>query len=606
VERGQVGGEQLLVGPEGGAHRLAVAGRRDGLVAVGLVDLDGPLNARPFASNNRGSMAFTSRLVIGLGFAYLALIGALGGCSAVGSSRVTGSGGSTASGGGPGGGFGFGGSGLGGGNSGPVGDPVTCEQAAADKAYVGCDFWPTVVDNLVLTFFDYAVVVANAGDQPADVTVTRNGATVASATVATNDLSVIYLPWVPELSASTPGDACNQETPLAATVRATGGAYHLVSTRPVTVYQFNPIEYKGAGGPPGKDWSACNACPITTNGGQCYSYSNDASLLIPSTAMTGSYRITGQHGWNDFILAGPYFAVTGTADGTTVTVHVAPGGMIVGGGGVADTSGGGTATVTLDAGDVVEVVGDPTSDFSGSLVTASKPVQVITGVACIDLPSGVDTCDHIEESVLPTETLGKDYFVTVPTSPNGNAVGHIVRLYGNVDGTKLTYPGSVPPGAPQTLDAGQFVDLGMVHENFEVRGDHELAVSSFQLGNELVDPMGSPPKGDPSQSQMVAVEQYRTKYVFLAPLDYDVSYVDVVAPQSATVTLDGATVSQAQEAISSGFGVARIKLGAGNNGAHVLTASAPVGVQVIGYGGYTSYQYPGGLNLSHIAPPPTK
>ena len=30
----------------------------------------------------------------------------------------------------------------------------------------------------------------------------------------------------------------------------------------------------------------------------------------------------------------------------------------------------------------------------------------------------------------------------------------------------------------------------------------------------------------------------------------------------------------------------------------MLTATAPVGIQVIGYGSYTSYQYPGGLNLT--------
>jgi hypothetical protein len=29
-----------------------------------------------------------------------------------------------------------------------------------------------------------------------------------------------------------------------------------------------------------------------------------------------------------------------------------------------------------------------------------------------------------------------------------------------------------------------------------------------------------------------------------------------------------------------------------------------VGIQVLGYGLYTSYQYPGGLNLEIIAPPP--
>ncbi len=35
----------------------------------------------------------------------------------------------------------------------------------------------------------------------------------------------------------------------------------------------------------------------------------------------------------------------------------------------------------------------------------------------------------------------------------------------------------------------------------------------------------------------------------------------------------------------------------------MLTASAPVGIQVLGYGAYTSYQYPGGLNLvDHRAP----
>jgi hypothetical protein len=35
-----------------------------------------------------------------------------------------------------------------------------------------------------------------------------------------------------------------------------------------------------------------------------------------------------------------------------------------------------------------------------------------------------------------------------------------------------------------------------------------------------------------------------------------------------------------------------------------MTSTMPVGAQVMGYGAYTSYQYPGGLNLTLIAPPP--
>jgi hypothetical protein len=85
-----------------------------------------------------------------------------------------------------------------------------------------------------------------------------------------------------------------------------------------------------------------------------------------------------------------------------------------------------------------------------------------------------------------------------------------------------------------------------------------------------------------------------------------VSFVDVVQPMGATLTLDGNTVGIKPTAIGSGFGVTRILLGAGQGGAHQLSSTVPIGIQVMGYGAYTSYQYPGGLNLDAIAPPPPK
>ena len=568
----------------------------------------------------------------------LALTGAMatiavGACSATGGSNAfttaatSGAGanaagpGATGAGGAGGGDIGLGGGGQGGSaSSGSGGDPVTCAQAAFNKTYIGCDFWPTVTDNIVFQTFDFAVAVANTGDAPADVTVQRDGVTVGSVQVPANGLGTVYLPWVAELrSAPSLAGVCFPMSPLTNTVAAKGGAYHLVSSRPVTVYQFNAIEYKGAGGPPGKDWSQCpgSMCGAIYPG--CFSFSNDASLLLPSTALTGNYRITGQAGWvkpadpsaadqTPVDVVGPFFVVTGVADGTSVTVHLAPTAKIMGGGGLPTTQGGGAVTFSVNAGDVVEVIGRADSDFSGSLVQATKPVQIITGIACSQSPLGVMACDHMEESVFPAETLGRRYFVAVPTSPKGNVVGHVVRLYGNADGTTLTYPSGQPAGAPTKLDAGQVADLGIVNKDFEVVGDHELAIGSFQLGAQLVDPTteSSKRKGDPAQSLATAVEQYRTKYVFLAPADYDVSFVDVVQPLSATLTLDGDTVGIQPTNIGSGYGVARVLLGAGNGGAHLLTATAPVGIQVIGYGAYTSYQYPGGLNLDAIAPPPPK
>jgi hypothetical protein len=486
-------------------------------------------------------------------------------------------------------------------------DPKTCAEAEIAKTYIGCDFWPTVVANGVWSIFDYAVVVANAGTATADIGIERAGVKVSEGQVAPNELTKFYLPWVPALKGPDQ-DACADPQPLNQTVRAVGGAYHLTSTVPVTVYQFNAIEYKGEGGPSGKSWVSCPgnaACPTTGQPVGCFSFSNDASLLLPTSSLTGNYRITGQTGWGPGGLA-PYFALTGTENQTTVTVKVGPKGQVVSGGGVTSAIAGQVIQFPLARGEVVEVVGTPTTDLSGSLVQADKPVQVIAGVPCIRQPFDKAACDHVEESVFPAETLGKRYFVTVPTGPNGDAVGHVVRIYGNVDGTALTYPGATPTGAPSSIDAGKVYDLGVVNQDFEVSGDHEFGVSSFMLGGAVVDPQPLPgnEKGDPSQSAFAGVEQYRKKYVFLAPDDYDVSYADIVLPEGAEVVLDGSPVTATPSPISSGFAVVRVLLGPGAAGAHVVTSDQAIGLQVMGYGTYTSYHYPGGLNLNQIAPPP--
>jgi hypothetical protein len=499
-----------------------------------------------------------------------------------------------------------------------VGDPTTCAQAAQGRTYVGCDYWPTVVANNVWSIFDYAVVVANGQAVAASVSVTGPNGVNQSTTVQPGSLAKIYLPWVPDLKGPDT-DTCGTAIPLAASVVSAKGAYHLVSSVPVTVYQFNALEYKGQGGPAGKSWSACpgrQICASALAASGCFSFSNDASLLLPSTAMTGNYRVSGIHGWSEvdpisgpFDVMGAYFAITATEDDTTVRVKLSTQGQVLAGGTIAAAGPGAAFTLTLGQGDVAEIVSPVGNrfDFSGSLVAADKPVQVLSGIPCIDLPQGKQACDHVEESVLPAETLGKDYVVTVPTGPTGAPVGHIVRFYGNVDGTNLTYLPARPAACPTLLAAGGVVDCGVVATDFEVKGDHEFAVGSFMLGAEVVDPQSdvTKEKGDPSQSVAVAVEQYRTKYVFLAPDDYDVSYVDIVGPTGVQVALDGAPVTTPFTPLGgAGFGVARVMLGPGQAGAHVMASSMPVGIQVMGYGFATSYQYPGGLNLTLIAPPP--
>ena len=502
--------------------------------------------------------------------------------------------------GGGGGGFGIGGSGA----SNFIGDPKTCEEAAASASYVGCDFYPTVTPNAVWEIFDYAVVVANTGDNVVDVNVDRGGTSVATAQIQPDSLETIFLPWVIELKGP-PADSGGGSMPMTASVRSGTGAYHLTATFPVTVYQFSALEYAPQGGPPGKNWASCPATGL-----DCFSYSNDASLLLPSTAMTGNYRVTGVQGSPGVIPGtglGPFLAITGTADNTNVDLALTPAGEILAGGGVPAVAPGGSTSFSVNRGEVVLLIGADTSDFSGSLVTASAPVQVMAGMSCRTMPDGQPACDHLEESVFPAETLGQRYVVARPTGPNGDAPGHVVKIYGNFDNTALSYTGTPPAGAPTAVNAGQVVDLGVVNTDFEISGDQAFAVASFELGASVVDPgpiEGA--RGDPAMSLMTAVEQYRDKYVFLAPTDYDVNYVDVVHPSSATITLDGAPLAGNQTPVGNEHVVTRALLGPGTGGSHLLEANVNVGIQVTGYGAYTSFYYPGGLNLKSIAPPPVK
>ena len=514
-------------------------------------------------------------------------------------------------------------------------DPVDCDEAKATKSYVGCDYWPTVNANNVWSIFDFAVVVSNTGTNLAKITVTGPNAFSRQVDVPAGELKKIYLPWVPALKgpdANTEGTAA----PLATSVYATGGAYHLVSSVPVIVSQFNALQYKPVGGegpanldagadaaPTAKDWSTCPGGKVGTP--PCFSYSNDASLLLPSTAMTTNYRIAGFKGWTlpevpnpiPFFpplrektdVMGTHVAITATQDDTVATIRLAvPGRVLAGGTQIAATNGGGTLTVTLaKAGDVAELVTPIGAQFdlSGTLITTTKPVQVIAGLPCLNVPADKTACDHIEESVLPAETLGKRYIVNTPSGPKGGPVKHWVRFVGNRDNTTLSYTPGKPAKCPATLQAGEVVDCELVTDSFDVTGTQEFAVVSLMVGAAELGTQTEGNRGDPSLTTYASVEQFRTKYLFLAPDDYDVAFVDIVGEQDSAPKVDGTAVpASAFSAIANGLGVFRVRLGAGKAGAHTLESAKPVGIQVVGYGENTSYQYPGGLNLKLISIPP--
>ncbi len=454
---------------------------------------------------------------------------------------------------------------------------VTCEDGSCvgpcaldslGSTYIGCDYYAMVTPNVVFwPEMQFAVVVSNVSDEDADVTIGRGAETITVVMVPAKTVEVVILPWVQELKG--PG----------ASRVVVDGAYRVRSTRPITLYQYSPLQYQ-------------------VNGH--FSETNDASLLMPTNA----------YGTETFVVArnthtgnpGMY-SVVAREDATTVTLMPGTTGMFTNaGGGVADN---GTGQVVLNAGDVLQVLsrasGGPEpdlADLTGTRVLSDKPVLVIGGHFCTFVPHDVAACDHLEELNLPLANLAKEYFVSDPFIKPPNQVPQLkdrmVRIIATEAATALTYD---PPqnNAPTLLaQPGDYAEF-ITQADFKISADKKIAVAEYMLGQQY-----GGGTGDPAQTIAVPIDQYRDEIAFHAPVNYESNFANLTAPMDAAIELDGLPVAGFTAIGNTGFGVARVELSNAGDGDHVITGDKPFGVQVYGYGQYTSYWYPGGLDLTLI------
>jgi hypothetical protein len=441
-------------------------------------------------------------------------------------------------------------------------DPGTgaCLGACASVgslSYIGCDYYPVVTQQLdayVGPNNPYAVAVANTTAAEASITVTKGGAQVLVDVVPASSVKVIPLPWVSELAYG-----------VGPSSLVVDGAYRLRSTQPVTVYQFNPVN-----------------ADVT----------NDASLLLPVNTWTGNYLVAAWQYWN--VGYPGWVSVTAARDGTTVTLKPPKGGVPTQAGGGVDASGNGV--VMMNEGDVLQVMNANGGDLTGMIVSADKPLQVLGGHECTQVPIGVTACDHLEDAMFPIEALAKEYIVVPPVQVPNEAAEKavIVRVVAAEANTTLTFEPDQPV-AKVLAAAGDFVEIPTTVAKFVVKADKKILVAEYMVGQDAG--YGT---SDPAMVIAVPSAQYRTNYLFYAQTGWSANFVDIVAPAGANVTVDGAAVAGFAPIGATGFSLAHVKLSNAGDGSHTLDADQKVGITVYGVLDYGSYWYPGGLDLEVI------
>ncbi|HRI64031.1 MAG TPA: IgGFc-binding protein [Polyangium sp.] len=487
-----------------------------------------------------------------------------------------------------------------------------CLVAADQPSNVGCEFWAVDLDQ-----FDglgnnpaaapWGVALSNAGQSKAHVVIEINTAPVGQPAVPQvvweNDVNPGEL-FTPALQTREVDCGPSPGSVMAPGTCLSSNAFRITSTAPIVVYQFNVFEN---------------------------TYSNDASLLIPTTGLGQVYRVINWPAGHPApvfpgILDRSYITVVGTKPNTQVRVR--PTWKIRGNPPIAATAAGAEIVATLGPFDVLNLETDDATlaelgsnkaatDLSGSSILSDKPVAVFSGVETTSAPGGVvdiptypgwetkDTCclDHLEDQMFPAESVGSRYVIS--RSPLRSTSGYrepdVIRFLGVAEQATVTTT-LPPPYDNFTLQPGE-VRTTYAQDNFTVTATKPVMVGQLLISQQYVD---GPYLGDPSLTVFPPIDQFRTEYVIPTPPKWSQHWVVITAEPTAEVTLDGmstffCSIAPAGMIEGKSYETRTCSL---QTGAHRLTGEKPFGIVVYGYGGAGSYAFVGGADVKRVYNPP--
>ncbi|MDZ4064322.1 MAG: IgGFc-binding protein, partial [Coriobacteriia bacterium] len=401
-----------------------------------------------------------------------------------------------------------------------------CIRAASTKSYRGCEYWAVgMITGQLDPAFDgnFALAVDNSNDSTVRVQISGSGANVDQE-VPANTLQVIFLNYNQDHKMAGSVDYANYKSGIYRAAESKG-AFHVRTSLPITLYQFSPYDFVKGG---------------------TSSYSNDASLIMPVTVLSGNYMLMSRptmvlrrfNGFSYTDSNSPGSAtVVATINNTTITMNSST--YITTNTSMNALTPGGTMQYSLNQGDVLQLVtkndltytacptgpGSATAtdtnadycnpgnayDLTGTMITASNPVAVWAGHSCTFIPYNFWACDHLEEMMFPLQTWGKHFMVglTRPVRPSTTET-NVIRILSGENGVQVSFNPAVQNSA--TLNAGEYIEfMPTPGTHFEVNATGPIMIGKYTVGQNYwttsFDEMG-----DPAFGLVVPVEQYRSEY----------------------------------------------------------------------------------------------
>ncbi|RYD65831.1 MAG: hypothetical protein EOP84_31610, partial [Verrucomicrobiaceae bacterium] len=242
-----------------------------------------------------------------------------------------------------------------------------------------------------------------------------------------------------------------------------------------------------------------------------------ATLLIPTSAWSTDYvAVQSAAEASGF----PSMNIVARDDNTVLSIT--PTASIEPGPGVPGVGANQIMQIELQRGQQLQIT--QPSELTGSIVSANRPIGLMAGHECMNVPLDTDYCDHGEQMVPPVTALGNRFAGVMyrPRVPHETTT--FWRLIGVADGTRLTY--STDVGGPSSLDLGESktFSTGTPFEVSSQDAQHPFILFTYMTGSKFVEEG----YGDPDFVLVVPPTQYLQHYVF---------YTDPTYPETSLVVV---------------------------------------------------------------------
>ena len=270
-------------------------------------------------------------------------------------------------------------------------------------------------------------------------------------------------------------------------------------------------------------------------------------------------------------------------------------------------------TTSLQEGETLYIQG--TDDLTGLLVVSNRPLAMLSGHTCTNVPITVQYCDYLVEQIPPVSSWGR-MFATAPLK--GRRAYDVFRILASENLTMVVVNCTISTDQPTLYNAtgtymineGNFVEFRVSSSQYcLIEGSDSILVLQYSTGGEA-----DSAEADPTMIIVPAVSQYSNSYSLptMQPNNnsftfthYMNIFISAQYYQPDQIFLDNQLLSSyslnftsiAQDGVPQVY-AAQVDLTEGVHTLHHADAEAMLGVIMYGFARANSYGHPGGLNLA--------